>query len=82
MPKLFININKHIIAKNNKTGAKDPPIRVSKGRYGKPKYFSEVKGQGWKFIYNPDKPLPCGAKVWFEVEAYPWEEEWDNGYTG
>ena len=32
-------------------------------------YAHEVEIQGpSKVIYSPDKPLPCGARVWIETE--------------
>jgi hypothetical protein len=67
---VVINVNRHIVAKNRKPGACPlPPIRVSRGRHGKPVYTTLYEGTGKvRVIYNPDKPLPCGATVWIEVE--------------
>jgi|TARA_B110000908_G_C10078973_1_gene368671 hypothetical protein len=37
---------------------------------GKTWYGSEVDILGpSKMIYSPDKPRPCGAKLWIETEA-------------
>jgi hypothetical protein len=45
-----------------------PVIRISKGKYGNPKYVNEFEFDGkGKLIYSPDKPLPCGATCWIEV---------------
>lgn len=33
-------------------------------------YYREVEIDGpCKIIYSPDKPLPCGARVWIETFA-------------
>lgn len=70
--KWYINVNKHTIAKNNKLppGAhKEPPIRVSKGKHGKPKYFHAFPlGEQARIVYAPDDPLPCGAKVYIVLD--------------
>jgi hypothetical protein len=66
MTKTIININKNIIGRNNKTGERNPPIRVSKGKYGKPEYYSEYIIGNIKIKYDHENPLPCGAKVWIE----------------
>jgi len=67
--KTIVVMNRHKIAANRKTGELDPPIRVTRGRHGKPKYYStfEFTGKG-RLIYDPANPLPCGATAWFELE--------------
>jgi len=68
MTKTYVVINRHIIQKNRKTGSRDAPIRVSRGKYGKPEYTSLFSFKdGSQLIYNPDKPMPCGATVYLEV---------------
>lgn len=63
-----IVINRHIVRANKKNGLKDAPIRVSKGVYGKPKYYLEFPFEGkGKVIYNPEHPLPCGATCYIEL---------------
>jgi hypothetical protein len=66
---LIVVTNRHIIAKNRKTGSAEPPLRVSHGRHGKPTYHSvvEFSGRG-KLIYDPAHPLPCRATAWLELE--------------
>jgi hypothetical protein len=61
-------INRHIVARNRKQGTAEPPIRVSRGKNGRPSYHSEVtfSGRG-RLIYDPEHPLPCGATAWFEL---------------
>ena len=65
----YLVINRHIVRTNKKNGTNIPAIRVSKGKYGKPKYLSviEFNGKG-RLVYNPENPLPCGATAWLELE--------------
>ena len=67
----WINVNKHVIAKNAKQRTNDPPIRVSKGKHGKPVYAHEIEITGpVRVIYDADKPvLPCGARLAMVTEA-------------
>lgn len=67
----FININKHVIAKNAKHRTNDPPIRVAKGKHGKPVYAHEIEIEGpSRLIYDADKALlPCGARLAIATEA-------------
>lgn len=39
----YTHINRNVIDSNRKHGKNDPPIRVQKGKYGKPSYGYEVK---------------------------------------
>ncbi len=70
MAKLKIAVmNRHVIRANKKNGVADPPIRLSRGKHGKPTYHSvvEFNGKG-RLIYDPANPLPCGATAWLELE--------------
>lgn len=61
-----IHVNQHIIRSNGKTGDRDPVITVK--TYKSNTYCNEVVIDGpCRVIYSPDKPLPCGAKVWIET---------------
>ena len=63
-----IHINQHIIRSNKKNDEKEPVITVK--TYKSNDYCHEVIIDGpSKVIYSPDKPLPCGAKVWIETDA-------------
>lgn len=65
----IIVMNRHIIQSNRKTGACEPPIRVSAGKHGKPTYHSTVEFNGsGRLIYDPLHPLPCGATAWIELD--------------
>ena len=63
--KRIININRNIIASNKKHGKKDPIVSVK--TYKSNDYGFEVELKNAKLIYNPDKPIPCGATVWIET---------------
>ena len=72
--KTVIHVNQHNIKHNAKVGAEERrPVLTCKT------YKANEKGQMaiirdetgreiGRFIYSPDKPLPCGAKVWFETQ--------------
>jgi|TARA_Y100000289_G_C3921819_1_gene150862 hypothetical protein len=62
-----IHINQHKIRSNKKNNTKEPVITVKTSKSND--YAHEVKIEGpSKVIYSPDKPLPCGARVWIETE--------------
>lgn len=73
MPKTRIHVNQHVIKRNNKLDNKadtfhEPPITVKQGKLNT--YCKEVEVLGpCKVVYSPDKPLPCGAKVWVETDS-------------
>jgi hypothetical protein len=70
----IIHVNKNTIFGNLKRGENKPPLIVrGKSRSQKVKYGHEVnlyhKGElVAKFVYRPDCPLDCGARVWFESD--------------
>jgi hypothetical protein len=63
-----IHINQHNVRSNSKHNTDLPVISVKT-------YKENIKGNSVKIngastvIYNPDKPLSCGAKVWIETKA-------------
>ena len=69
-----IHVNQLHIKKNMKDKSYLPVISV-KAAYNTNIYGHEVRikdGSGKviaKVVYQPDKPLACGAKVWIETEA-------------
>jgi hypothetical protein len=71
--KTVIHVNQHNIKANakNTTGLMLPVLSAKTyqdNRYGQRMDIvgdnGEVLGT---FIYSPNRPLPCGAKVWFET---------------
>jgi len=64
----IIHINRNIIQQNAKHGRDEPVCRVEKD--GKVRYCMEVRINGPShMIYRPNKPRPCGAKLWIETFA-------------
>jgi hypothetical protein len=63
-----IHVNQHEIHKNNEKGTREPVISVK--NYKGNNYGHEVIIHGCcRVIYQPDKPLDCGAKVWIETHS-------------
>jgi len=71
MRKKRIHINQHVIRANKKNGEANPPITVKCGKENHYTYAAEIDGLS-RVVYSPDKPLPCGAKVWIETTAPVW----------
>ena len=66
--KTIIHVNQHVIKQNRKTGDRKAPLTVK--NYKQTQYAHTVCGVGaWKLVYQPDKPLSCGAQVWIEVDS-------------
>ena len=66
--KTLVHVNQHVIRANGKTGARNAPLTVK--TYKSNDYAQEVILHGpSKVVYSPDKPLPCGAKVWIETNG-------------
>jgi hypothetical protein len=64
----IIHINRNIIQSNAKHGRKEPVVRVEEN--GIVKYCMEIEILGpSRMVYRPDKPRPCGAKLWIETDA-------------
>lgn len=65
--KTRIHVNQHNIRANAK-GANLPVLTVKTYKENI-KCNSVVIDGPSTVVYSPDKPLPCGAKVWIETEA-------------
>jgi hypothetical protein len=65
---MIIHVNQHIIRRNRKTGEREPPIAIRESKSGKSRYVSEYTNDNVRVLYQPDKPLPCGATVWIEID--------------
>jgi hypothetical protein len=66
--KTIVHVNQHRIKANAKSGARDPVLTVK--TYKSNDYAHEVLIKGpSRVVYSPDKPLPCGARVWIETEG-------------
>jgi hypothetical protein len=66
--KTVVHVNQNVIRRNHKHGENNPVLTVKSGRTKR--YAHEVDIQGpCQVVYHPDKPLPCGARVWIETTA-------------
>ena len=64
-----IHVNQHVIKANAKSGDRNPCLTVKCGN-GDNLYGNEITVEGTiNFIYKPDEPLSCGAKVWAETQG-------------
>ena len=67
---LVVHINKHIIRANEKDGSNEPPVTVRRGRGKAIHRCHHVEFHGAsRLIYNPENPLPCGARMWSETHS-------------
>jgi hypothetical protein len=66
--KRVIHINQHVIKNNAKKGLREPAITVKTYKDNEYAHAVEILGPS-KVIYNPGKPLRCGAKCWIETES-------------
>jgi hypothetical protein len=68
-----IHVNKHKVASNTKTGAREPVLTVK--TYKSNNYAHEVIIYGQdgeeaaRVVYRPDNPLSCGARVWITCDG-------------
>lgn len=66
--KTIVHVNQHIIRRNQKTGERQPVLTVK--TYCSNQYGRRVRITGpCVVVYQPDKPLSCGARVWIETES-------------
>lgn len=70
--KTIIHVNQLVIRRNMKTGEREPVItckNYKENRYGHEAIIYDTLGNvAAKIVYDPDKPLSCGARVWIESE--------------
>lgn len=70
----LVHINQAVIRDNHKTGARNPPIIIRGKSRSKPTTYchnADLVLNGvvvGTFKYSPDKPLDCGARLWFESD--------------
>ena len=70
MTKTYITVCKNTVLSNKKNNRNKPPLRISDGKYGRPRYAHEVKVIGnSRVIYAPNSPLPWGARAWIECDS-------------
>lgn len=69
--KRIIHVNQHMIKANRKDGG-DRPVLTCKTykdtEYGHEAVIIAGGVEIGRFVYRPNRPLSCGAHVWFETE--------------
>lgn len=70
MKKTVLHVNQHNIKANAK-GADLPVLTVKDWRNNRKGNEAKILDRNGelvaRLVYSPDKPLPCGAKVWIET---------------
>lgn len=66
--KTIIHVNQHIIKANAKNGENNPTLTVKTYKSNDYAHGVFIDGPS-KVVYNPEKPLQCGAKVWIGTES-------------
>lgn len=71
MKRTIVHVNQHAIKRNRKNCACEPVLTVktyNSNEYGHVAALVDEAGREvGRFVYRPDKPLSCGAHVWFET---------------
>ena len=69
--KTIIHVNQHVIKSNRKHDLLDPVLTVKtykSNEYGHGVAILDENGKEVaRVVYQPDKPLSCGAHVWIET---------------
>jgi hypothetical protein len=69
--KTIVHVNQHVIKENRKTGHKHPVLTCKTYKSNMYTNTAIIKlpdgTEVGRFVYRPEKPLPCGAHVWFET---------------
>lgn len=63
-----IHVNQHVIRRNARSGERQPPIRIKTYRTNVSADRARIEGPS-AVVYRPERPLPCGARLWIETEA-------------
>jgi hypothetical protein len=63
----LIHVNKPQIDRNRKQKIEEPVITVRQGDRSSRCHVAEIQGS-CRVVYQPDRPLACGAVVWIEVD--------------
>lgn len=68
---IIINVNRHVVKANEAPGCDVAPVlSARRGRSGAPVYGTTIRIVGEvEFRYEPNRPLPCGARVWAECRG-------------
>jgi hypothetical protein len=64
-----IHVNRHHIAANRKSGTQDKPPFTVKTYNENYTGYELVIGGASRLVYQPARPLKCGAVAWIETHA-------------
>ena len=64
---IYVTVCKNVILSNLKHGRNDPAVRVSRGKYGKPRRYRKYRIGNVLVTCDMKRPLPWGARVWVEI---------------
>lgn len=71
--KTIVHVNQHVIKRNRKTGEREPVLSAKTYKSNDYGHRVIIYGQDGKeaarIVYEPDKPLSCGAHVWLVTES-------------
>jgi hypothetical protein len=62
----LIHVNKPLLDRNRKQGTEEPVITIRSGERLTRCHVVDIQGS-CRVVYQPDRPLGCGAIVWVEV---------------
>ncbi len=63
-----IHVNQHVIRANQRKGTREAPIRIKTSRENIACHSVQIYGAS-AVVYSPERPLPCGARLWIETTA-------------
>jgi len=63
-----IHVNQFVIRANKRDGTNQPPLRVKTSAQNVAAHEVLIDGPS-RVVYSPDRPLPCGARVWIETTS-------------
>ena len=66
--KTIIHVNQHKIRKNIRLDHPEPVLTIKTYMSNEYAFSVDIDGPS-RVIYSPDKPLPCGARVWIETNG-------------
>ena len=70
--KTIIHVNQHSVRRNATKGTQDPVLTIKtykSNTYANEAIIKDPEGNEIaRVIYQPDKPLSCGARVWIETQ--------------
>ena len=75
--KTIIHVNQHVIKSNRQNGEEGPVLTCKTYKtnmYTSTALIMKDGEEVGRFGYRPDKPLSCGAHVWFETDCEVIEE--------